>query len=55
MSREQLLGLIRHALTVAGGYVIAQGVADEATVAAVVGAVMTLIGVAWSFVAPEKK
>lgn len=55
MNREQLLGLTRHALTVGAGWFIHQGYIDEASSGEVIGAIMTLIGLAWSFLAPEKK
>ena len=54
-SWEQVAGLIRHLLTFFGGWITANGWLDEATTQAVVGAVMTLIGVVWSWVAPEKR
>lgn len=55
MKKTQILGLVRHALTVGGGYFIAKGTLDEGTVNEIVGAIMTLIGTSWSFVSPEKK
>lgn len=55
MTREQWLGIIRHILTFAGGWVVAQGWIDESTLVEVVGAVMTLVGLIWSANTPEKK
>ena len=56
INKEQTLGLIRHLLTYLGGVVVSTGVAitDEMWTTGV-GAVMTLIGLVWSFKAPEKK
>lgn len=48
MNRDAILGIVRHVLTFAGGYVAAKGFADQAVVNEVIGAVMTLIGVGWS-------
>lgn len=48
MSQEQIMGLVRHVLTVAGGYFVAKGLADEGTVELAAGALATLLGVAWS-------
>ena len=45
---EMWLGLIRHLLTFGGGFLITKGVADEATVTGMVGALVTVIGGAWS-------
>lgn len=55
MTREQWLGIIRHILTFAGGWVVAQGWLDESALVEVVGAVMTLVGLIWSAKSPEKK
>lgn len=48
MKQEQVLGLIRHALTFVGGIVVANGILTESVSADVVGAIMTLVGVLWS-------
>lgn len=48
MNKAALLGIVRHVLTFAGGYIAAKGIADQALVNEAIGAVMTLIGIAWS-------
>ena len=48
MNKEMIIGLLRHVLTFGGGYLIAKGVFDQAALDAVVPAILTLIGVAWS-------
>lgn len=40
---------LRHLLTAVGGIAVAKGYADSGTVETVIGAVLTLIGVGWSF------
>lgn len=45
---ETVSGLVRHALTFLGGFVVAQGWVDEATMTELVGALMTIIGTVWS-------
>ncbi len=55
MSKERFMGALRHLLTFGGGYVVAQGVVDEGTMLEVVGALVTIGGVAWSIFSPEKK
>ena len=45
-----MLGILRHLLTAAGGYLIARGLIDDAMAAEVTGAVLTLAGVAWSLI-----
>jgi len=54
MTKEQLLGIIRHAITFAGGVLITKGVIDEATFTELSGAALTLIGGIWSVVAKNK-
>jgi hypothetical protein len=43
-----ILGIARHLLTFGAGYLVAQGILDESSAEAIVGAVLTLIGVGWS-------
>ena len=47
---DEILGLIRHALTLVGGYVIAKGYTDDATVTTIIGSAVALIGAVWSVV-----
>jgi hypothetical protein len=54
LKREQVLGVIRHTLTFIGGVVISKGIATDATVTEVIGAVMTLIGAIWSVIEKNK-
>jgi hypothetical protein len=53
-NREQLEGIIRHALTAVGGYMIAKGLMDEATTTQIIGGASTLVGVIWSWWAKLK-
>jgi hypothetical protein len=50
MSFEMIMGFVRHFLTFVGGWVVARGVVDEATMTEAVGASITIAGVVWSFV-----
>jgi hypothetical protein len=50
MSKEQVLGIIRHTLTFVGGILIVKGIATEAMTEEVIGAVITAIGVVWSLI-----
>lgn len=49
INQEQIMGFVRHGLTVGGGVMIAKGVMDEGTMSEIVGALMTLIGFVWSY------
>lgn len=51
LTKEQVLGIIRHTLTFVGGIVVAKGLVDESTVTEIIGGVLTLTGAIWSIVA----
>ena len=51
MSREQILGIVRHALTIGAGYLVGAGHLDDATAQQAIGAVLGIIGVVWSVLA----
>ena len=55
LTKEQIFGIIRHALTAAGGALVAKGVIDEAGLTEAVGALVTLIGVIWSAAAKKNE
>ena len=50
MTKEQVLGIIRHGLTFIGGILIVKGIADEGMVTEVIGAVITAVGAIWSVI-----
>lgn len=54
MKKEIVLGIVRHALTFAGGILIAKGVIDEASVDAISGSFLTLVGTVWSVIQKNK-
>lgn len=54
LSKEQVLGIIRHILTFVGGIAIANGLVDAAIIETVIGSVATLTGAIWSIVAKNK-
>jgi hypothetical protein len=55
MSKEQILGLIRHSLTAIGGAVVMLGYFDEALVTEITGGIMTAVGFIWSYIDKVKK
>jgi hypothetical protein len=55
MTKEQVLGVVRHVLTFAGGILVAKGLIDESTSTEVVGALTTLIGAVWSVFSKNTK
>lgn len=48
MSKERVLGIIRHTLTFVGGFLVMKGIVDEAIVTEIVGGVIGLVGTIWS-------
>ena len=48
MTFDIIFGLLRHVLTLVGGYYVAKGQIDQDTVNTAIGGISTLIGVAWS-------
>lgn len=53
LSKEQLMGIVRHTLTFVGGLLIAKGVIDDATLVELIGGATTLAGAIWSIVAKK--
>lgn len=47
---QNLFGLIRHALTFGGGFVVANGYLDEASLSELVGLIMGIVGIVWSII-----
>ena len=54
MSKEQILGVVRHTLTFIGGFLVTKGLIEESMLQEVLGAVVTLLGGVWSIVAKKK-
>jgi hypothetical protein len=48
MSKERILGIVRHTLTFVGGLLVMKGLVDEAMASEIIGGVMTLTGAIWS-------
>tara|TARA_R110000823_G_C15529438_1_gene456641 strand:- start:41 stop:214 length:174 start_codon:yes stop_codon:yes gene_type:complete len=54
MNKEQVLGVLRHSLTFIGGLLVAKGLVDDAIVAELSGALLTLVGGIWSVLIKSK-
>ena len=50
LTKEQVLGIVRHTLTFVGGIVVMKGLVDEAVVTEIIGGAMTLTGAIWSII-----
>ncbi len=55
LTKEQILGIVRHSLTFIGGIVIARGLVDETLVTELIGGVITLTGTIWSIIDKKSK
>jgi len=49
MNSEQVMGMIRHALTIAGGFFVAQGLLTDGALTEIVGGIMAFVGASWSW------
>ena len=54
ISKEQLLGIVRHSLTFIGGIFIAKGLIDEGILNELMGGAIALTGAIWSIVVKNK-
>lgn len=54
LTKEQILGIARHALTFVGGILIMKGLVDEATATEIIGGLITLAGTIWSVIDKNK-
>jgi hypothetical protein len=54
LTKEQILGIVRHGLTFIGGILIAKGLIDESTATEIIGGVITLAGTIWSIIEKNK-
>jgi len=54
LTKEQILGILRHILTFGGGLLIMKGIGDENLWSEITGSVITLVGGVWSIVEKNK-
>jgi hypothetical protein len=54
VTKEQVLGILRHGLTFIGGVLVTKGLIDEATATEIIGGAITLVGTIWSVVEKAK-
>lgn len=48
MTKEQIQGIVRHALTFVGGILVIQGVIEESLLNELIGGVVAISGILWS-------
>ncbi len=54
LTKDQILGITRHALTFVGGILIMKGLIDETLLSEISGAIITLVGGIWSIVSKKE-
>lgn len=54
MTQEQVMGIVRHALTFVGGILVLKGVTTDAAFLEISGLITTAIGAVWSVVTKIK-
>ena len=54
MTKEQLLGIVRHAFTFIGGSLVIKGYADDVMVQELLGGAITFVGATWSIFSKKK-
>jgi hypothetical protein len=50
LTKDQLMGMVRHSLTFIGGILLMKGLVDEALFTEISGGIMTLTGAIWSII-----
>ena len=53
--REEIEGIIRHALTFVGGILVLKGILDDGMVNEIVGGALSVVGVVWSIMDKRKE
>lgn len=55
ITKEQFQSFVRHVVTFVGGILVANGQVDPTQIETIVGLIVTVAGLVFSFLAPEKK
>jgi hypothetical protein len=54
LTKEQLLGIVRHSITFIGGILVMKGLMDDSMIEEIIGGATTLVGAIWSIVGKNK-
>jgi len=54
LTKEQLLGIVRHGITFIGGIFVTKGFIDDSMLTEVMGGAVALAGAIWSIIAKNK-
>jgi hypothetical protein len=53
LAKEQILGIVRHALTFVGGILVMKGLITDASSQEIIGSAISLVGLVWSVISKE--
>jgi hypothetical protein len=54
LTKDQLMGIVRHVITFVGGILITKGLIDDSILTEIVGGSVALSGAIWSIVSKNK-
>lgn len=54
MTKDQVLGIIRHAITFVGAILVLKGITNESVVNEVAGSVISLVSIVWSVLSKKE-
>ena len=54
LTKEQLLGIVRHTITFIGCILVMKGIVEDSMLQEILGGVTTLVGAIWSIVVKNK-
>jgi hypothetical protein len=54
MTKEQILGVVRHSLTFIGAIVVMKGLATDSSVQELIGTAIALVSGVWSIISKKK-
>jgi len=55
MTKEQVIGIVRHVLTFVGGLFVLKGYLDESLANEIIGGAITLVGTVWSVISKKQE
>ncbi len=54
LTKDQLMGIVRHVITFVGGILVTKGLIDDSTLTEIIGGTVALSGAIWSIVSKIK-
>lgn len=54
LTKDQLMGIVRHVITFVGGILVTKGLIDDSILTEIIGGTVALSGAIWSIVSKNK-